>query len=71
MIEKEEYCMNILTQSLAVQKSLRSLDKLILENHLRTHVHERFSSKNIGTKKETIKELLNLYEISNVRSNQE
>ncbi len=37
MIEDEKYCMDILTQSLAIQKSLASLNKLILENHLRTH----------------------------------
>jgi hypothetical protein len=32
MIENEEYCMDILTQSLAIQKSLSSLNKLILAN---------------------------------------
>ena len=29
MIEEEEYCMDIITQSLAIQKSLRSLNKLL------------------------------------------
>ena len=32
MIDNEAYCMDILTQSLAIQKSLASLNKLILEN---------------------------------------
>ncbi|MGK2854673.1 MAG: metal-sensitive transcriptional regulator, partial [Microbacteriaceae bacterium] len=40
MIESEEYCIDIVTQSLAVQKGLSSLNKLIVENHLRTHVTE-------------------------------
>ena len=42
MIENEDYCIDIITQSLAIQKSLRSLNKLLVENHLRTHVTEMF-----------------------------
>lgn len=42
MIENEEYCMDIITQSRAVQRSLESLNRLLLENHLRTHVTEMF-----------------------------
>ena len=38
MIENEDYCVDIITQTLAIQKSLRSLNKLLVENHLRTHV---------------------------------
>ncbi len=42
MIENEEYCMDIITQSRAIQKSLESLNSLLLENHLRTHVTHMF-----------------------------
>ncbi len=42
MIENEEYCMDIITQSRAVQRSLESLNRLLLENHLRTHVTHMF-----------------------------
>lgn len=68
MIEKEDYCMDILTQSLAVQNSLKSFNKLILENHLRTHIEEKYSSGKEASKKEATKELLSLYELSNIRS---
>ncbi len=67
MIEKEEYCMDILTQTLAIQKSLGSLNKLILENHIRTHVAAASTS---GTEEDTekaVSELLSLYELSTVR----
>jgi len=67
MIEKEEYCMDILTQSLAIQKSLASLNKLILENHLRTHVAEMFGSDEPDDQEKTIAELLSLYELHNIR----
>jgi DNA-binding FrmR family transcriptional regulator len=66
-IENDEYCIDILTQSLAIQKSLASLNKLILENHLRTHVAENLAS-GVGKKqKRTIEELLTLYELNNIR----
>jgi len=67
MIENEEYCMNIITQSLAIQKSLSSLNKLILENHLKTHVSENLTSGDKKKQSLTIEELLNLYELNNVR----
>lgn len=67
MIESEEYCMEILTQSLAIQKSLASLNKLILENHLRTHASEMLSSSDELTQATAIEELLSLYELNNIR----
>ncbi|KHK98566.1 hypothetical protein LK09_06230 [Microbacterium mangrovi] len=42
MIENDEYCMDIIGQSRAIQKALESLNKLMLENHLRTHVTHMF-----------------------------
>ena len=64
MIENEEYCMDIITQSLAIQKSLRSLNKLLVENHLRTHVAHMFAN---GEQDVAVDELLKVYELSNVR----
>ncbi|MEP6481632.1 MAG: metal-sensitive transcriptional regulator [Rhodoglobus sp.] len=66
MIENEDYCMDIITQSRAIQKSLRSLNKLLVENHLRTHVAEMFAA---GGEQEqsAIAELLKVYELNNVR----
>lgn len=59
--------MDILVQSLAIQKSLRSLNKLVLENHLKTHITDKLSSQKEKLQKEAIQEMLDLYEISNVR----
>lgn len=67
MIENEEYCMDILTQNLAIQKSIGSLNKLILENHLQTCAKEQLSSKSDKVQQKAIAELLDLYELSNVR----
>ena len=67
MIENEDYCVDIITQTLAIQKSLRSLNKLLVENHLRTHVSEMFDEG--GDRRDAaVTELLNVYELQNNRS---
>ncbi len=67
MIESEAYCMDILTQSLAIQKALASLNKLILENHIRTHVAEMLADDKDGSTDKAVEELLSLYELNNIR----
>ena len=67
MIDNEAYCMDILTQSLAIQKSLASLDKLILENHLRTHIVEMMGSGNEEHQEKALAELLDLYKLHNIK----
>lgn len=67
MVEHEQYCVDIMTQSLAIQRSLRSLNKLILENHLQTHVAAALSSGGEGEREKALQELVDLYELNNVR----
>ena len=67
MIDNEAYCMDILTQSLAIQKSLASLDKLVLENHLRTHIVEMMHSGNEPQQEKALAELLELYKLHNIK----
>jgi DNA-binding FrmR family transcriptional regulator len=66
MIDDEAYCVDIITQTLAIQKSLRSLNKLLVENHLRTHVTEMFDDG--GTRRDdAVDELLTVFELQNNR----
>lgn len=67
MIDNETYCMDIITQSLAIQKSLSSLNKLIIENHLKTHIKDKFNSGDERQQTEATNELLNLYELTQIR----
>ena len=60
-IEYEVYCPELLGQSLSIQRSLKSLDSFLLENHLRTHVSHQMQHK--GEEK-TIKELIKVYTLS-------
>lgn len=62
-IEKETYCPDLLGQSLSIQRSLKSLDCFLLENHLRSHVKHQMRTK--GTNEKAIKELIRIYTLSN------
>ncbi|AMB58116.1 metal-sensitive transcriptional regulator [Microterricola viridarii] len=66
MIENEDYCVDIITLSLSIQKSLGSLNKLLVENHLRTHVTHQFEAG--GEERDAaVAELLKVFELSNNR----
>ena len=67
LIDQEAYCMDILTQSLAIQKSLASLNKLMVENHITTHINDMLSSGSETEKSKGLEELLKVYELNNIR----
>ncbi len=62
MIENEDYCMDIIGQSRAIRKALESLDRLLLENHLRTHVTDMFEHGG-DQREQAVAELLKAYEV--------
>lgn len=57
MIENDEYCIDVLNQSLAIQSALKGLDAVLFERHLETHVSHQFKT---GDSKAT-EELLQLF----------
>lgn len=61
MINDEKYCIDIITQSLAIKEGLSSLENLILENHLSTHAIEQMRS---GKSDKAVKEILKIYKLS-------
>lgn len=58
MVEKEEYCPNIIQQSSAVQSALRKVDEILLEGHLKDCVRNTIRS---GGGDKEIKELLEAF----------
>ena len=60
MIENDEYCIDLLNQSLAIQNSLKSLDALLLERHLETHVAHQMEHE----KEKAVSELVTLFKRS-------
>ena len=45
MIQRDRPCKDLLDQSLAIQSSLKSLDTLIIERHLKINVLDKFKDK--------------------------
>ena len=60
MIEKDEYCIDILKQTFAVRKAIEKLELIILEGHLHTCVVTGIKG---GREKEVIRELVDLYNL--------
>lgn len=60
MLEDDKYCVDIITQSRAVQSALESFDQQLLQNHLEEHVAHQFSH---GKKDKAIAELLRIYKL--------
>jgi len=61
MVQEEKYCIDIINQSSAIKEALSSVEDLILENHLSTHVVEQMKS---GKEAKAIKEILSVYKVS-------
>lgn len=57
MIDEDEYCIDLLNQSLAIQNSLKSLDAVLFERHLNTHVTDQFKK----TPDKAINEIVTLF----------
>ena len=57
MIEEDKYCIDLLNQSLAIQNSIKSLDSLLFERHLNTHVAQQYQKE----KEKASEELLKLF----------
>lgn len=62
-IEGEKYCVDLITQSRSIQLSLKSMDRLLLANHLQGHVKHMLTDAKQESK--AIKELVDLYALSN------
>lgn len=58
MIENDEYCIDIVHQSLASQKALKQIDMLIMEEHLQTCAVNQIQD---GKVDKTIEELISIY----------
>lgn len=59
-LEDDRYCMDVLDLSLSIQRALRSLDGVVIEGHLRTHVVDQMTG---GETDRAVAELLRLYKI--------
>jgi DNA-binding FrmR family transcriptional regulator len=62
MVEEEKYCVDIMKQLFAVRRAVEKLEVVLLDGHLHTCVADGMKN---GHGDEVIKELLDLYTLSN------
>ena len=58
MVEDQEYCIDVLHQSQAVQSALKEADNLLLENHLKSCVADGIRK---GKSEEVVKEVMEVF----------
>lgn len=59
MVEGDEYCIDVVHQSLAVQSALKKIDEIVLENHLKSCVADEIRKGNADTAIKEVMEVLN------------
>lgn len=58
MVENDDYCIDVLHQSQAIQSALKEADTLLLENHLKTCAVDHIKK---GHTKEAIEEVMEVF----------
>jgi DNA-binding FrmR family transcriptional regulator len=61
MVDEDQYCVDILKQSYAVERALQKFEAALLEGHLNSCVPSGFHE---GRDQEMIRELSDLFELS-------
>lgn len=60
MVEKDTYCIDVITQTSAVKQGLSNIEDILLENHLDHCVHHQMSS---GQSSKAKAEVLKVYKL--------
>lgn len=60
MVEKDTYCIDVITQTSAVKQGLSNVEDLLMENHLAHCVYHQMSSGQMSKAKE---EVLKVYKL--------
>ncbi|MCR4326498.1 MAG: metal-sensitive transcriptional regulator [Candidatus Roizmanbacteria bacterium] len=62
MVEKDEYCINIIHQNQAIQSALKEVDTIMLENHLKSCVVHQIKE---GKVEKSIEEVMQVFKKTN------
>ncbi len=60
MVENDAYCIDLITQSLAIRKAMESIENMIMKNHLKTCFKKAMTEGNKEIQDEMINEIINL-----------
>jgi DNA-binding FrmR family transcriptional regulator len=62
MVEDDDYCVDVIKQTLAVQRALEAFNSIVLEQHLQGCVTTAIRSDDSSERERVIKELLQVFE---------
>ena len=62
MVEKDEYCVDVINQTIAVQRALDKVNSLMLRNHLETCMTAAIRGEEPRERERVISELLEVFE---------
>ncbi len=62
MVEEDKYCIEVIKQTLAIQRALDMVNTLMLGNHLNTCVTTAIRSQDPAERERVISELLDVFE---------
>ena len=60
MLEKDAYCIDVITQSSAIKQAISRIEDALLENHLSTCVIDQIKN---GKEKQPTQEILKVYKL--------
>ena len=61
MVEADTYCVDVITQSLAVKQALSGVEDAVLEGHLSSHVAEQMRT---GKSAKAVGEMMKVFKLS-------
>ncbi len=64
MVEDGAYCIDLIKQTLAIQRAIDKVNALLLEDHMEHCVAGAISTADQGERRRTINELLEVFEMS-------
>ena len=64
MVEQDAYCIDIMKQTLAVQKALDKVNSLIMHNHLNECVTTAIKGDDASKRQQVIGEIVDVFEMS-------
>jgi DNA-binding FrmR family transcriptional regulator len=65
MVEEDKYCVDIIKQTLAVQRAIDKINALMLENHLSTCVTTAIRSEDGQERERVIGEIVDVFQATN------
>jgi len=65
MVEEDVYCIDVVKQTLAVQKAIDKVNSLIMQNHLQECVTTAIQSNDAKKRQKVIGEIVEVFEMSN------